>query len=236
MDEIRPPTHLPRRRAICTGAEACATLGLALLFLLPSGRVGAAAEVVQIGLDQAKIDAAPAGFSFQRTGTGAVGDWRVVADSSASGGRALAQLSTDRTDYRFPLAIWKSLTAADIEVTARFKAVGGSVDQAGGLAVRLTSPDDYYVVRANALENNVRFYRVIRGRREQIAGADVEVAPGIWHSLGLKAQGTRFTISYDGRVLYEASDQSLVAPGKIALWTKADSVTRFDLVTITTLP
>lgn len=224
MEDIRPI------------AKAKTVLGCALACLLQASPAPAAAEVVQIGLDQMKIDAAPPGFSFQRTGQGAVGDWRIVADPSAAGGRALAQLSADRTDYRFPLAIWKSLTAADIEVTARFKAVGGSVDQAGGIAVRLTSPDDYYVVRANALENNVRFYRVIRGRREQLAGADIEVAQGIWHSLGLKAQGARFTISYDGRVLYEVTDRSLAAPGQVALWTKADSITRFDLVTITPLP
>src|SRR5207302_4162602 len=119
---------------------------------------------------------------FGRTGQGAPGDWRVVADPSAAGQKAIAQLSQDRTDYRFPLAIYDPISARNVDVVVRFKPVGGTVDQAGGIAVRLASPDDYYVVRANAREDNVRFYRVVNGRRQQIQGADLKVATNQWHT------------------------------------------------------
>lgn len=118
----------------------------------------------------------------------------------------------------------------------RFKPVAGKVDQAGGIAVRLTSPDDYYLVRANALEDNVRFYRIVKGRRQQLATANVKVSSGEWHSLGIKAENDRFTVSFDGRQLHSTTDKTFSAAGKVALWTKSDSVTRFDQISITVLP
>jgi hypothetical protein len=160
----------------------------------------------------------------------------VVKDSTAATGRAIEQSSTDRTDYRFPLAIHDSLSAANLTVELRFKAVGGKVDQAGGIAVRLEDADNYYVARANALEDNVRFYRVVQGRREQLAGADLRVTANEWHTLGLRAEGERFTVSYDGKTLFSASDSTFTEAGGVALWTKADSITRFDQVKITPLP
>jgi hypothetical protein len=178
----------------------------------------------------------PAGFTFARTGRGKEGEWTVTADPTASAGRAIEQTSTDRTDYRFPLAIHESFSAANLSVELRFKAVAGKIDQAGGIVVRLQDPNNYYVVRANALEDNVRFYRVVQGRREQLNGADLRVTPNQWHTLGLRAEGERFTISYDGKTLFSVNDKTFAEAGGVALWTKADSVTRFDQVTITTLP
>src|SRR4051812_10098786 len=102
--------------------------------------------------------------------------------------------------------------------------------------MRLRTPEDYYVVRANALEDNVRFYRVVKGKREQLAGANTKVATNTWHTLTLKAEGDRFTVSYDGKELYAANDATFAEAGKIALWTKADSITYFDNLTIRPLP
>jgi hypothetical protein len=174
-------------------------------------------------------------FTQWRTGEGDAAEWTLVADASAEGGRAIAQVSKDKTNYRFPLAIYKPFSGKDLEVLVRFKPVAGTVDQAGGIAVRLLTPDDYYVVRANALEDNVRFYRVVKGQREQLAGAAVKVAPNVWHTLALKAEGDRFSISYDGKTLFTAEDKTFAGPGKVALWTKADSVTHFDKIAITPL-
>jgi hypothetical protein len=174
-------------------------------------------------------------FTQWRTGQGDPAEWTVVADASAEGGRAIAQVSRDKTGYRFPLAIYKLFSGTNVEVSVRFKPVAGTVDQAGGIAVRLQTPDDYYVVRANALEDNVRFYRVFKGKREQLAGADITVFPNVWHTLALKAQGDRFSISYDGQALFTAEDNTFAGPGKVALWTKADSVTHFDTIAITPL-
>lgn len=178
----------------------------------------------------------PAGFQFARTGQGAPGAWAVVDDTEALNGRALEQKSADGTDYRFPLAIVERADAANVDVQVRFKALSGKVDQAGGIAIRLSSPDDYYVVRANALEDNIRFYRVVRGKREHLGGADLKVAPNAWHVLGLRAEGDRFGIGFNGRLLYTVTDSTFPGAGKVALWTKADSVTRFDRLVIDPLP
>ena len=189
-----------------------------------------------IAIDKMNLGSPPAGFTFARTGRGTDGQWRVVADPSASAGRVIEQTSTDRTDFRFPLAIPENLSAANLAVELRFKAVGGKIDQAAGIVVRLQDADNYYVARANALEDNVRFHRVVHGRREQLKGADLRVTANEWHQLGLRAEGERFTVSYDGKTLFSATDNTFSEAGGVALWTKADSVTRFDRIAITPLP
>jgi hypothetical protein len=126
-----------------------------------------------------------------RTGQGAVGDWRVVEDPTATQGKAIEQASVDPTDYRFPLAVYEPQPVQNADVSVCFKAITGTVDRAGGLAIRLTDADNYYVVRANALEGNVNLYRVLKGRRQQIAGAPAKVSSGEWHALALRAEGVR---------------------------------------------
>ena len=167
-----------------------------------------------------------------RTGRGAIGDWRVVEDATASQGKAIAQMSADPTDYRFPLAVYEPLPVQDVEASVRFKAISGKGDRAGGLAVRLTDADNYYVARANALEDNVRLYRVVKGDRQQLASASAKVSSGAWHTLTLRAEGDRLSVSFDGKPLLTHSDRTFTGLGKVALWTKADSVTRFDRLVI----
>lgn len=189
-----------------------------------------------IAIQEMKRGSPPAGFTFARTGRGEDGQWSIVEDNTATTGQAIEQTSADATDYRFPLAIPDSFSATDLDVEIRFKAVAGRLDQAAGIAVRLLDPDNYYVARANAMEDNVRFYRVVNGRREQLGGADLKVTANEWHTLGLRAEGKRFTICYDGKTLFSVTDETFGEAGGIALWTKADSVTRFDRLEITTLP
>jgi len=210
---------------------------LAALFaagaIVTSGSEGlsqSAATVVAIA--NMEIGATPTDFKFARTGRGDTGKWTVVIDETSFAGRVIEQSSTDRTDYRFPLAIFEPLVAKNIDVSVKFKPVAGRVDQAAGIAVRLLDGDNYYVVRANALEDNVRFYRVVKGRREQIGGIDTKVAGNEWHALGIKAVGERFTIEFDGKTLFATSDKTFAGAGKVALWTKSDSVTRFDQIAI----
>jgi hypothetical protein len=131
----------------------------------------------------------PDDFTFWRTGQGAGGKWTVVGDPTAAKGRAIAQIGKDRTDYRFPLAVYKPFSGKNLEFSVRFKPVAETVDEAGGVALRLLTPDDYYVARANALEDNVRFYRVVKGKREQLAGANTKVSANQWHTPALKAEG-----------------------------------------------
>lgn len=213
---------------------AVVIVATAILFCGSDGFSQSAATVVAI----AKMDvgAPPADFQFARTGQGSESRWTVVSDPTSFGGQVIEQSSTDRTDYRFPLAIFNSIVAKNVDVSISFKSVAGRVDQAGGIAVRVLDADNYYVVRANALEDNVRFYRLVKGRREQIDGANTKVAGNVWHKLGLKADGERFTIKFDGKILFTTSDKTFAGAGKIALWTKADSITRFDQISIEVLP
>ena len=189
-----------------------------------------------VDIAQMPVGGLPSDFTAGRTGQGAPAQWSVVKDATANGGHAIAQTSQDQTDYRFPLAVYKPVNAKNVEATVRFKPVGGKIDQAGGIAVRLATPDDYYVVRANALEDNVRFYRVVKGNRQQIEGANIKVAKNQWHTLVLKAVDDRFTVSFDGKELYTATDRTFAEAGRVALWTKADSVTHFDRLEIKPLP
>ncbi|WP_046869412.1 hypothetical protein [Microvirga massiliensis] len=199
---------------------------------LVASLLAAPAVAQEISFADAPVGALPKDFVSALTGQGRPGRWEIVEDRTATGGKALAQLDSDRTDYRFPLAILELPLPADVEVTVRFMPVSGRVDQAGGVAVRLTDRNNYYLARANALENNVTFYRVVAGKRQQIAGAKTKVTLGAWHDLTLRAEGNAFTVLFDGRQALTARDERFGAPGKVALWTKADSITRFDRLEI----
>jgi hypothetical protein len=214
-----------------TLAKYLAAIAMSFMSSMPRAEIG----TVEINVSAMKIGAPPADFDFGRTGKGETGRWLVVEDATATKARAIAQMSSDATNYRFPLAIYKPVLARDLEVDLRFKPVSGKVDQAGGIAVRLTSPDNYYVVRANALENNVRFYRVVRGKRQQIEDASAKVTSNSWHTLKLRAEGDRFSVSFDGKHLFTAIDRTFDDAGQFALWSKADSVTYFDQIVITPL-
>ena len=229
------PARLLTRRPVLTGLGTllgASVLGRAFLTgaVLPSAEAAGTAGVVDLG--GGAVGRPPSGFTFARTGGGAPGAWEVVADASVASGRVLAQTSTDGTDHRFPLAIYQGQSPLNGEVSVRFKAVSGRVDRAGGIAIRLRDADNYYVVRANALEDNVNFYRVVKGDRREIKGASVKVPSDVWHTLALRTENEQFTVSFNGKMLFTVSDRILPGAGKVALWTKADSVTRFDRLVI----
>jgi hypothetical protein len=171
-------------------------------------------------------------FEFAVTGGGTPGEWSVVRDDAT---QALAQTGADPTDERFPLAIYRPFSGRNVYVSIRFMPISGKVDRAGGVVVRLTPAGDYYLARANALEHNVRFYRVVGGKRQMIAGVDASVASGAWHTLGIAARDDRFIILFNGRELFGATDAKLPGPGRVGLWTKADSVTWFESIKIKSL-
>jgi hypothetical protein len=171
-------------------------------------------------------------FQFAMTGGGAPGEWSIVRDDAA---QALAQIGSDSTDDRFPVAIYQPFSGRNVYVSIRFMPVAGKIDQAGGVVVRFTSAGDYYLARANALENNVRFYRVVGGKRQMIAGVDARVTNGAWHTLGIAARDDRFIILFNGRELFGATDATVPGPGRVGMWTKADSVTWFESIKIKSL-
>ena len=177
----------------------------------------------------------PAKFHGAKTGGGTQEKWTVTADPTApSKPNVVAQISTDQTDYRFPLLISDEGSFQNLDLSVKFKAVSGSIDRAGGLVFRLKDPNNYYIVRANALENNYRLYHVINGRRSQFAGANLKVTSGEWHELRVEAVGNKIACYYDGNKKIEATDDTFKDAGKIGLWTKADSVTYFDDLKVTT--
>lgn len=171
----------------------------------------------------------PAKFHGARTGQGSEGKWVVMADATApSKPNVVAQTSTDKTDYRFPLLISDEGSFKDLELSVQFKAVAGEVDRAAGLVFRLKDANNYYIVRANALEDNYRLYHVIKGSRRQFAGANFKVTSGEWHELRVECVGNKIICYYDGAKKIEATDDTFKDAGKVGLWTKADSVTYFD--------
>jgi Beta xylosidase C-terminal Concanavalin A-like domain len=189
----------------------------------------ATTEQSRIDFETGTIEAPPPGFTAGLTGKGKPVRWVVLEDPSAPAGpKVLAETSGDSTSDRFPLAVLEGFKAKDVEVSVRFKPVAGKVDQAAGLMVRLQDSNNYYIARANALENNVRLYRVVDGRRQQFAGVDVPVPNGRWQTLTLRVEGERFAVALDERELFQATDGTFSGAGRVGLWTKADSLTHFD--------
>lgn len=186
-------------------------------------------QTLTFNFDNDNVGGMPTGFHGARTGQGTEGNWVVMADSTApSKPNVVAQTSRDRTDYRFPLLIADQGSFKDLEISVKFKAVEGEVDRAGGLVFRLKDANNYYIVRANALEDNYRLYHVINGSRRQFAGANFKVTSGEWHDLKVECVGNKIICYYDGQRKIEATDDSFKDAGKVGLWTKADSLTYFD--------
>ena len=189
----------------------------------------ASGTTITYNFDKDTPGAMPAKFHAVRTGQGSEGKWAVMADPAApSKPNVVAQTSTDKTDYRFPLLISDEGSFKDLELSVKFKAVAGEVDRAAGLVFRLQDANNYYIVRANALEDNYRLYYVIKGSRRRFAGANFKVTSGEWHELKVECVGNKIICYYDGQKKIEATDGTFNDAGKIGLWTKADSVTYFD--------
>jgi len=201
-----------------------------LLFIAAVSGPGesAASSATTWNFDSDKPETPPAGFAFGRTGGGREGRWLVRAEKDApSAPNVLAQVDTDATDYRFPIA-FTGPEMTDLRLSVRCKPVAGKVDQGCGLIFRLKDADDYYLTRANALEDNVRLYHVVKGRRQQFAGWNGKVASGVWHELAVEAQGDHFQVFFNGKRVIDAHDKTFTGAGKIGVWTKADSVIYFD--------
>ena len=174
----------------------------------------------------------PAGFSFGHTGGGRVGHWIVQSASDApSPPNVLAQVDSDRTDYRFPVAATLSPSFTDGSVSVKCKPVSGHVDRACGLVFRYGDENNYYLTRANALEDNVRFYYVKNGRRIQLANWSGKVTSSVWHELRVDFQGDHVEVYWDGTKRIDAHDHTFRGSGRVGVWTKADSYTLFDDLT-----
>jgi hypothetical protein len=169
--------------------------------------------------------APPVGFTFGHAGKGRPGTWVV---READGGKVLVQEDPDPTNIRFPVALASGVEARDLRLSVRFRTVAGEVDRVAGLVFRARDDRDYYLVRANALEENVCIYRVKGGIRETLGIFDGDVPDGRWTELAVEAAGDAFAVFLGGRKVLEARDSAYGDAGRVGLWTKADSVTMFD--------
>jgi hypothetical protein len=209
---------------------------IALLSLLAAGEVLAGTQ--RWNFDEQPAGRPPAAFRAARTGQGVEGSWVVTAAADApSGPNVVRQTSADDTSYRLPVLVADEATADDGTLSVRFKAISGRVDQAAGLVWRYLDENNYYVVRANALEDNVVLYKVEKGKRSALApkgtpagtyGVDREVPAREWNTLSVRFDGPLFTVSLDGTQLFQVEDRTFTEAGRVGLWTKADSVTEFD--------
>lgn len=173
-----------------------------------------------------EVDKAPAGFEFATTAKTPAGKWVVRKDGET---KVLAQTDADKTNGRYALAVVKDSSFKDLKLSVRAKPISGEVDQAAGLVWRYKDQDNYYLVRSNVLESNVRLYRVVNGNRTKFAGKEeVKLKAGEWHTLRVEHKGTAIKVFLNDDKLFESEDKAFPDAGKIGVWTKADSVTWFD--------
>jgi hypothetical protein len=183
-----------------------------------------AAPLEKINFDADKAGESPTGWTGTNTGKG-IPKWVVVRDDTTS---SKPQVLKQAGEATYPLALKDGSNVQDGFVEVKFKPVAGEKDQAAGVVWRAKDADNYYVARANALEENVRIYHFVNGKRTQFKGEDLPVPANQWHTLRVNFTSNRFTVLFNGKELFSAEDDTWKDAGKVGLWTKADSVTLFD--------
>jgi hypothetical protein len=186
----------------------------------------------EVSFDQDTVGSPPAGWLLTKTGKGNP-KWIVEKDDTAP---SKPNVLTQSGRATFPLALKQDATIKNGFVEVKLKAIGGTEDQAGGLVWRARDANNYYVARANALENNVVLYKTVHGKRSALDivgrkggyGVKSVVAPGKWHKLRVEFAGSHFKVIFDDKNLFEVEDTIFTEAGQVGLWTKSDSVTAFD--------
>jgi len=177
-----------------------------------------------VNFDNAMVGSAPAGWTATKTGSGNA-KWTIEKDDTAPSKPNVLKQSGVAT---YPLCFKDDTNLKDGFVEVKFKPISGKEDQAGGVVWRLKDANNYYIARANALENNVTIYHTVNGRRTEKKRAQAKVASNTWHTLRVDFQGNHFTVTFDGMKAIEWDDETFKDAGKVGVWTKADSVTLFD--------
>jgi hypothetical protein len=186
------------------------------------------------GFKSSQSGSTPAGWKATLTGSGNP-KWTVESDRTSPSSYVIKQSGR----ATFPLLLKDDCEIKDGFVEAQFKAIDGSQDRAGGLVWRARDANNYYVARANALEDNVVLYKTVGGRRSSLDiigrkggyGISIAVPANVWHRLRIDFKADRFRVSFNGEPLFEVQDSTFLDAGTVGLWTKADSVTLFDQVT-----
>jgi hypothetical protein len=192
------------------------------VFIMTAFAVAAQGETVNF--DNAAVGSAPAGWTATKTGTGNP-KWTIEKDESAPSKPNVLKQSGVAT---YPICFKDETNLKDGFVEVKFKPISGKEDQAGGVVWRLKDANNYYIARANALENNVTIYHTINGKRTEKKRSEAKVASNTWHTLRVDFQGNHFTVTFDGKNAIEWDDETFKDAGRVGVWTKADSITLFD--------
>jgi hypothetical protein len=177
-----------------------------------------------VNFDDFKTGAPPPGWTATHTGTG-VAKWAIVADDSAPSKPNVLKQSGEAT---YPVCIKDDTNLKDGFVEVKFKPIGGKEDQAGGVIWRCKDKDNYYISRANALEDNVTIYHTVNGKRSEKKRINTKVSSGQWHALRVDFKDHFFVVTFDGKKAFTWKDDTFKEAGKVGVWTKADSTTLFD--------
>jgi hypothetical protein len=191
------------------------------------------AQCQPIDLSHQAVGALPEAFAFWRAGRIDLGHWAVVGDSASPAGVAIQRSDKDRS-VQAALAVYTPLSALNATIRTRFKLVDGSMPSAG-VVLRVTGPDDYYLVRASSYDQRVSLLHVVHGTAEEVAGVDADVSKEHWQTLAVLVRDSEFTISLDDRWVLTAFDRNGLAVGQFGIWTERDDVTRFDQIEISLL-
>ena len=194
------------------------------LLALPARGVELVLKLGETGSEQS-----PANFTNVVAGEAQSGLWLARMDKSlgATNNVVLTQTRRSPKDEYFPMCIYQREKFDDFILTTKFQIVDGLVEQMAGIVFRFQDEKNFYVIRASALGNNIRFYKVVAGIRSTPIGPSLEVKVGEWHELKIECRGNKIRAWLNGReAIPELSDTSFAA-GRIGFWTKSDSVCRF---------
>jgi len=210
---------------------------LLLVLGIGSARAGDKETGRTMTFSKDSLDKVPTGWKADHTGKDGASAWKVVADATAPSkkGHVLSQTGESPGPV-FNLCVADDTSYGDVEASVMFKANMGKKDQGGGIVWRYVDADNYYIARFNPLEDNYRLYKVVAGKRIQLATKeDIKAPAGEWHKLTIKMTGDQIECYIGGKKSLDAKDDTIQKAGKVGLWTKADAQTSFDQFIITEL-
>lgn len=218
-------------RAVSTLAKAIRS---AIIAIVPwIGTAPVQAELVpsayEWSFDQEQPGVLPGQFVIGTLFDGrAAGDWQVLATERAkSAPHVFAQLMAKGAEHAYKLTLVKGAVGADLNLQVSFLPIQGNADMGGGLIWRAEDDRNYYLARANPLEQNIRLYRVVKGVRQLLQNFDQIIDVRQWHVLRVTHRGCHITVFYDDKQVFDLCDNTF-HDGTIGLWTKSDAVTYFD--------